>query len=197
MTLADPVLSQMGQIVAAYEIQHGSALSSDLTAGATYLAVEDLDDFADAGGELYLSALEDADSTTPPLVYLGLDRDLSRILLAVPYDATELPLFVAGDGVWISPPATERRADVALDGEEDQIVVCRIPYALSANIPLGVREERVGRELALVEADPIEVGLVLDHLELARHERVVLPLGRGVRDGAGVAPRCPGDPSGG
>ena len=82
MTLDETVVSQMGQIVASYEIQHGTALRSPTSVGATYLEVEDLDDFADSGGELYLAALEDLDSTSETLHYAGLDRTLDRILLS-------------------------------------------------------------------------------------------------------------------
>lgn len=158
MTLAEPTLVQSAQIVSAYEIQHGSALAADVTLGATSLTVEELDDYSDTGGEIWLSSLEDAELTTEPLVYVGLDRATNRILLSLAWTA-ELPLFTAGDGVWISPAATERRADVALDGEEDQIVVARIPYALAANIPLGVRDDHAGE---WVRVRVTEYGYALD-----------------------------------
>ena len=162
MTVAETVLSQMGQIVAAYEVQHGTTLTAATTVGLAYLDVEDLDDFADAGGELYLSALEDLDSTSETLRYSGLDRDALRIFLSAPWSADFVP-FAAGDNVWIFPAATERRADVALDGEEDQIVVCRIPYGISANIPLGVRGEREGEWVRVVQTD---YGYALDDATL-------------------------------
>jgi acylphosphatase len=159
VTLAEPTVVQSAQIVAAYEIQHGAALAVGVSgAGATYLELEDLDDFADAGGEIYLQSLEDAELTTEPLAYAGLDRATNRVLLSVAWSA-DLPLFLAGDSVWISPAATERRADVALDGEEDQIVVARIPYALAANIPLGVRGDHAGE---WVRVRVTEYGYALD-----------------------------------
>jgi hypothetical protein len=112
VTLARPTLVQSAQIVAAYEVQHGSALSVGIPGvGATYLELEDLDDFADAGGEIYLQALEDSELTTEPLVYSGLDRTLNRVLLSVAWTA-ELPLFLPGDHVWISPSTTRPVASV-------------------------------------------------------------------------------------
>jgi len=143
VTVAEPVLEQIAQIVSVYEIQQGSSLAADITAGATFLTVDDLDDFSDSGGLLFLRAIDDVDNSTEPLEYLSLDRAQNRILLAAAWDPA-FSLYVAGDSVWISPVATERRADIALDGEEDQIVVARVPFAIAASIPLGVRPEHAG-----------------------------------------------------
>lgn len=150
MTLDVTVLEQSGQIVSVYEVRAGSTLAAALTAGATYAVLDDLDDFADTGGALDVAEVDTPTNATSAVAYSGLDRTLGRVLLVSPWSG---PGYAIGDNVWISPAATERRAEVALDGEEDQIVIARVPYWLAANLDLGVRDQAAGEwvRVALVD----------------------------------------------
>lgn len=142
-TLAPLVDEQLGQVLAVYELQSGGTLAVDLLAGATTLTVTDPADFHELGGQVYLASADDADNTSEVIAYLAADLTTGVVTLAAPWPA-DWPLYLAGDYVWVAPLATERRVDVALDGEADQLVTARLPYTLAAQVAVGVRPPDAG-----------------------------------------------------
>jgi hypothetical protein len=165
--LADPTLVQPAQIAAVYQERRGALLAADLAPTDTYVEVDDTDGFVDDGGAISVESADDvfipADPTegtpafsdrpnTEGVRYVEVDRDLNRLVLADPWDAT-FPSFVVGDSVWVDPPSVEIRADVALDGDPGQVVSARVPYALQQSIPQGLRIEGQGEwvRVALTE----------------------------------------------
>jgi hypothetical protein len=171
VTIADAVTSQVGQLVAVYEVRAGSSLASDLAAGAVVLSLVDVDDFADAGGQLDVVSVDDPDVTVTAVPYAGVDRDADTVELVSPWAGSG---FVAGDSVWVSPAATERRADVALDGETDQTVVARVPFALASALTFGVRDDHAG-EWVRVVVDDYGYTVTDAYLEPATVDPEVLP----------------------
>jgi hypothetical protein len=158
VTLAPPVREQTGRVVSVYEVRAGAALAADVAALATVLTLDEVEDFAEEGGLLSIASATDADVNTEPIPYTAIDRDSATITLGVPIPSEWGP-FVAGDLCWVSPPATERRADVALDGETDQVVPARIPFVLSNQLAAGVRPDQQG-EWVRVTVDPYGYTLV-------------------------------------
>ena len=146
MTLTPTIDEQLGQVLAVYEVQSGGTLAVDLVGGATTITVVDPADFHELGGELFAASGDDAAITSEVVRYNATDLIGGVITLAVPWP-TDWPTFAAGDYVWCSPLATERRVDVALDGEADQLVTARLPYTIAAQVPVGVRPPDAGEWL--------------------------------------------------
>jgi len=188
--LAARVETQPAQVESVYNVRLGAVLAATLSPGATTISVDDTDRFVDGGGQLALESADDvfvpADGTAGTdayfdrpssigVVYDSVDRVANTLHLAVAWDTT-FPTFAVGDSVWVDPPAMDRRADVLLDGDGEQLVTARIPFALAAQLPEGVREPNAGEwcrvriddtgfevvdvvnEQALIAADAVEVG---------------------------------------
>jgi hypothetical protein len=134
--------SQLGQVVSVYEVQAGSALAAGLAPGGTTITVDDPSDFHEDGGQLWLANV-DGDITSAVVAYASVNPTTGLLTLAVPWDAA-FPTFAVGDYVYVAPAATERRAEVALDGDTDQVVVTRVPWSASSQIPIGVRPAEQG-----------------------------------------------------
>jgi hypothetical protein len=135
--LSTGVESQLAQVVSVYEVQAGSGLVAGVAPGATTITVDDPSDFHEGGGQLWL-VNGDGDVSSAVVAYASVDPTTGLLTLAAPWDAA-YPTFAAGDYVWVAPAAVERRAEVALDGDTDQVVVTRVPWSTSSQIPIGVR----------------------------------------------------------
>jgi hypothetical protein len=150
--------SQLAQVVSVYEVQAGSSLAAALTAGAGSITVDDPSDFYELGGDLYV-ANGDGDVTSQVVPYTAANPTTGVLTLATPWPS-DWPAFAAGDYVWCSPLSTERRAEVALDGDTDQVVVARLPWANAASIAIGVRAVEGGEWVRV--AHVIEGYLLVD-----------------------------------
>jgi hypothetical protein len=80
--------------------------SRSIWSPATTLTVEDLDDFADSGGDLFLSSLENAEDVTTAIRYAGVDRTTNRVLLA----ATWIRRLSASPAMESGSPRSRRNA---------------------------------------------------------------------------------------
>lgn len=110
----------------------GSEASQDHALGASTLFLHDTTDFADDGGSLLIQV--DIDETYT-LTYTSKDDDVNTITLV-----GTLPVAVDSDTqVFVYPLATEKYAQVQID-EDEEPIVARIPYALSAGVDEGVRD---------------------------------------------------------
>lgn len=122
--------AESGVVQGVYDETLGSVLTADVTAGDTTLYVASVAFFAPNGGQL---SITDGTNTESAVEYTGVD-EATLTLTGV----TPLANAYTADDAYVSiyPEATNRVAEVRLDGQQDT-VRARIPFSLFDRLTTG------------------------------------------------------------